>query len=165
MAEILKKCETCHKTFEYMSYPSVPLRKFCSKNCSNQVPHRYWLGRKRDAKTLKKMSNNRKGVEAWNKGMKGWNKNPAKPWLGMTNDKNPAWAGDEVGYRGLHLWVYKQLGKPERCSQCSKVGYGRGMHWANLSHEYKRDIKDWIRLCPKCHKQYDKGILVITTLT
>ncbi len=27
----------------------------------------------------------------------------------------------------------------------------RYFNWANISQEYKRDIKDWKQLCKKCH--------------
>jgi len=33
---------------------------------------------------------------------------------------------------------------------------GKKIHWANKSGEYLRDKDDWIRLCCKCHKKYDK---------
>lgn len=63
---------------------------------------------------------------------------------------------DKVGYRGIHCWIVKLLGKPDKCSYClnDKLKH-RQYQWANISHQYKRDITDWIRLCVKCHKAYD----------
>jgi hypothetical protein len=69
-------------------------------------------------------------------------------------ENHPAWKGDKVTYRNLHSWIERQLGKPSECKGCGITSLKR-YHWANISREYKRDISDWIRLCPKCHKQYD----------
>lgn len=63
-------------------------------------------------------------------------------------------AGDDVGYVGLHTWVRSRLGKATKCSQCGK-SHDR-IHWANISQEYKRDLSDWMQLCPSCHIAYDK---------
>jgi hypothetical protein len=58
------------------------------------------------------------------------------------------------GYRSLHLWVERNLGKPMQCENCSTT-YPQRYHWANISGEYKRELSDWVRLCPLCHKNYD----------
>ncbi len=65
------------------------------------------------------------------------------------------WKGSMSKYRDLHSWVVKELGQPNSCSRCGKEGTGRKMHWANKSHEYKKELSDWIRLCVPCHKAYD----------
>ena len=74
---------------------------------------------------------------------------------------NPNWKGDKVGYWGLHAWVYRLLGKPMFCSLC-KTTKARKYEWANISQLYKRDILDWIRLCSKCHINFDNGNLAIS---
>lgn len=56
----------------------------------------------------------------------------------------PGWKGDAIGYRQLHDWVRTQRPYPEVCERCKKPGY---VEWANLSHEYRRDIADWAALC------------------
>ena len=67
------------------------------------------------------------------------------------------WRGNKVKYVALHDWVRYYLGKPRRCEHCGKTNLkGHKIHWANRSHKYKRDLNDWIRLCVKCHKIYDK---------
>ena len=69
---------------------------------------------------------------------------------------NPAWKGDKVGYVPLHIWVRRQLGTPTVCEHCGRGNlYGRSIHWANKSHKYLRNIADWLRLCARCHFQYD----------
>lgn len=70
--------------------------------------------------------------------------------------KHPKWKGNDVGYRSLHKWVSKWLGVPCACTACQKTGTGHSMHWANISGQYKRTLDDWVRLCPKCHKSFDK---------
>lgn len=63
---------------------------------------------------------------------------------------------------GLHAWVKKNLGTPKRCEQCGRDNLtGKRIHWANISHEYRRDLSDWIRLCAPCHSHYDRGNLIL----
>jgi hypothetical protein len=62
----------------------------------------------------------------------------------------------DTGYVNLHQWVSKNLGKPDTCQHCKESGLtGHKIQWANKSHKYKKDLKDWIRLCGPCHKIYD----------
>lgn len=70
----------------------------------------------------------------------------------VTGNKNNKWKGDSVGYFGLHTWLYRQLGKAKKCSEC---GTGKWVQWANISKKYKRDTKDWKQLCTICHKRFD----------
>ena len=75
-------------------------------------------------------------------------------------DKSPTWRGDKVGYGGIHIWVKKFLGSPTKCEHCNKDGLTRfQIHWVNKSHEYKRDLTDWLRLCASCHKIYDLNFI------
>lgn len=72
-------------------------------------------------------------------------------------EKSPNWIGDKIGYRGLHNWIEKERGKPHYCEHCKKDNLShRQYNWANVSGKYKRTVSDWIRLCVKCHKKYDK---------
>lgn len=73
----------------------------------------------------------------------------------MLGESNPRWVGEKVEYRGLHLWVERNLGKPKHCEHCGKNDPTKRYHWANKSHEYKYDLSDWLRLCVSCHKRYD----------
>ena len=73
--------------------------------------------------------------------------------LGKTN---PLWKGNRVGYRALHSWVMRQLGKPIKCEFCGKEKTTpKSIHWASKSREYKRNLSDWLSLCVRCHKFYD----------
>ncbi len=106
-------------------HPSRTWRKYCSLRCRGIA---------------------KRGLAPWNKG---------KVLLEMCGPNNPNWSGDKVEYVGIHNWISRKLGKPDTCSQCNKKGTGRNMNWANISGRYKRDIGDWIRMCPKCHRTYD----------
>jgi len=115
--------------------------------------------KRKDSERMKKLWEDegyrQRMVEA-HKGQKAWNKD--KEFLQITGKKHWNWKGDNVGYSGLHLWVKKVLGKPKKCEHCDKNGLkGAGIHWANKSGEYKRDVNDWIRLCVPCHSAYDKN--------
>ena len=65
-----------------------------------------------------------------------------------------AWRGDKCCYQRLHQWVKRWKGKPMKCEHCG-TEEKKMYHWANKSHNYLRDLNDWISLCVPCHKQYD----------
>jgi len=92
------------------------------------------------------MSESKKGQVPWNKG---------KKYPQISDKKHYAWKENGVGYNPLHSWIKRKLGKPSKCSHCGKIGYGHQMHWANKDHKYRRILTDWIRLCSKCHMNYD----------
>lgn len=58
-------------------------------------------------------------------------------------------------YRRVHIWIERQLGTPSKCVRCSIPSRTTKYHWANISGEYKKDVNDWIRLCPSCHWKMD----------
>lgn len=126
-------CTYCGNEFTPRQEKNV--LRFCSRRCKG-----FFFSR-RD----KYIPPTRKGIVAWNKELNGFN----------SGVYNGVWKGDKVTYRPLHSWVSRMLGTPNKCSFCSKTAIGHGMHWANKSGDYKRDLEDWIRLCAKCHKNYD----------
>ena len=69
-------------------------------------------------------------------------------------EKNPNWQGDDVGYNGVHQWIYKKLGTPNYCEICKRTDKKK-YHWANKDHTYKRIVGDYMRLCAGCHTKYD----------
>jgi hypothetical protein len=90
---------------------------------------------------------NKTGLQrAWNKGLKGF----------MANEKNASWKGEEVGYRGLHNWIQRALGKINECVYCGIESWEKRIEWASISHQAKRDLDDFIPLCITCHRNYDK---------
>ena len=75
----------------------------------------------------------------------------------ISGEKHWNWKGDEVKYRALHKWIENKRGKPHFCEHCKRSDLKhRQYQWANISRKYKRDITDWLRLCVKCHKAFDK---------
>jgi hypothetical protein len=70
-------------------------------------------------------------------------------------ERGPRWKSYGYGYQALHIRIKKLLGKASKCEHCGTKTSTR-YDWANISHEYKYDINDWISLCHKCHFAYDK---------
>lgn len=67
------------------------------------------------------------------------------------------WGDNIKGYKTIHVWVNRKLGKPCMCENCkNSFTKPRQLHWANKSGEYKRDLTDWLRLCAKCHFKHDR---------
>ena len=59
----------------------------------------------------------------------------------------------------------QKLGKPNVCEYCQKNNLvGHSIHWANKSRTYQRKLNDWIRLCAKCHKAYDRNQIALQLL-
>lgn len=84
------------------------------------------------------------------------------PWIKgkkvpqFTGKNHYLWKGDQVGKGALHCWIKHILGTPMLCSECGTTkGSSSNFHWANISGKYKRDVKDFKRLCAKCHKAFD----------
>jgi hypothetical protein len=122
--------------------------------------------------------------EPWNKGLKGYNAGEKSPsWKGglkkcLECDKklsrNPGksqlcwncfiknrkeheqsnWKGNDVGYYGLHDWIKRKKGTPQKCDKCGDIS-NRKYEWANKTGKYKRVLSDWMRVCTPCHRRYD----------
>lgn len=171
---ISSTCKSCSAQFEYDSYPSWPVRVYCSRKCSNSSTKNWEKldHSKQDLSHLKRHQY-KKGAEPWNKGKTGYKvtytprdpspasidalRKAAKARIGMPEQEHPSWRGDDVGYQALHQWVAKHLGRPSECSNPYCEGESKTYDWANRSGEYRRDLGDWVRLCRVCHTRYDKG--------
>ena len=71
--------------------------------------------------------------------------------------ENHQWKETGMSNTALHNWVRRYLGRPDICKHCGRSNLsGHAINWANKSHEYKRDLEDWLRLCVKCHRAYDR---------
>jgi hypothetical protein len=99
----------------------------------------------------------------WNKGKTGIYSKKALLKMSLAkmgkyvDEKSWYWKGNNVGYVALHMWVKKHLGNPKKCEHCGKKNLRpRQYNWANIDHKYRRKLEDWIRLCVKCHRKYDK---------
>ena len=101
------------------------------------------------SKMMKKLHKDGKG-NGFQKGHQGF-------WDSWTKEaKEKLWKGDNVGYKGLHKWVKKCKGKPKICEHCGIDCEEKRLEWANIDHKYKRNLDDFISLCCKCHRCYDK---------
>ena len=85
-------------------------------------------------------------------------RNKLGQFVEVRGDKNPRWLGDNVGYFGVHSWVYKTLGKATTCIDCGSTDW---VQWANISRRYLRCIDDWKPLCSVCHRGFD-GVAKLT---
>lgn len=72
------------------------------------------------------------------------------------SDNNSMWKGDDVGMIALHNWIRRRKKKPKVCENCKKA---KPVDLANISGEYRRDVKDFEWLCRKCHMTKDGRIL------
>lgn len=55
-------------------------------------------------------------------------------------------------YNAIHKWLKYNYGKASLCELCEST---KNVQWANLSGEYKRDLKDFAQLCASCHRKHD----------
>ena len=133
-----KICDSCSENYYGQN------ASFCSRKCAGKYFSVLYKGKKMPIEIRQKISrtNKKNGVGKW--------------MTGRINEKNPAWKGDSVGYQGLHAWISRRLGKPNMCENCN-TSKKRMYHWANISGLYKRNLKDWMRLCVPCHHNYDNS--------
>lgn len=68
--------------------------------------------------------------------------------------------GESAGYTAKHHWISKTFGTPIFCEIC-KTSKVQRYEWSNISGKYKKDIRDWQRLCVKCHRNYDKSETIV----
>lgn len=98
----------------------------------------------------------KRGNIPWNKGIKD---------TSIQDGEHPGWKGKNAGYGAKHSWIYRKLGKANRCEDCGlrevPVGYKRYFQWANISQEYRRETSDYRQLCIKCHVLFDKQFKII----
>lgn len=62
---------------------------------------------------------------------------------------------ENLKLNGKHKRIEHILGKPNTCAHCNTTTAKR-YEWANKDHKYSENPKEWIRLCPPCHKKLDK---------
>jgi hypothetical protein len=120
------------------------------------------LGHKHSPETIQKMRLVKLGKKHSKEARK--NMSIARTGYKLPNnsgERHGAWKGDNVGYDALHDWVKRILGTPCKCTYCGLDKKERMYHWANIGHAYKRNLKDWVRLCCSCHKLYDMGKIKI----
>lgn len=143
---IIKTCSYCKKEFEFRNAPSDK-GIVCSKTCN-----------------FKKMNKRMDKVcIVCNKSFKvhKYRFDIAKTcsyncrnqlYTTLKGDKTNSWKGDGAKYAAVHSWLRTNIEKATKCEWCGIEGK---IEWANISHEYKRDLSDWAQLCHKCNLTYD----------
>jgi hypothetical protein len=163
----MKAICACGKEFDTYDYLLKRGRgKYCCKKCMYENMSRpkglIYKKHKENPTSFKK------GNKPWNTGLKGLGICKAPPMAikkgehrsvytefttySSIGSSNAKWKGDSVGYFGLHTWIRRRLGDEKRCQECGTDKYKR-YHYHNIDGLYKRNLIDWILLCPKCHKQ------------
>lgn len=143
----IRQCPVCHKDFRGVKDFKERKQKYCSKDC--------WSIRGTITVLRKECRTCGSQFKTWDKRKLFCNR---KCGYDRPEAEQPAWKGDSVSYSGLHKWVASRLGKPKECEHCNTiVDDPKGIHWANKSQEYKRDLTDWLRLCRDCHWAYDNN--------
>lgn len=137
-------CDNCDKVFQAWPSHRTGKSNFCSVIC-----------RRESKKFSEIMSVSRIGIKFSQQHLK----NLSLSHVGVQKGKNNGmWKGDKVGYFSLHNWIKREMGRPEKCTECGlkNVREGRSIiEWSNQDHKYHRDVKDWKPLCKKCHEAYD----------
>jgi len=95
----------------------------------------------------------KKGHVAWNMGTKGIMKASETSFeKGHVPANKGIFNSEETD--AIHSWIKQKLGQPKYCELCKKTDK-KQYDWANKDHLYKRNIKDWMRLCRGCHMKFD----------
>lgn len=154
-----KPCLVCGSIIEKKSTKSLKdwneRVKFCSRKCMG-------YNASQNPKQIKSRFSKERGYVPPTAFKEGIRNNPDGEFRSddLTGEKNVNWKGDDVGYHALHGWIARQYGKADHCEKCGcdqiPKGRQRWFDWANLSHEYKRDVSDWMMMCKPCHREYDK---------
>lgn len=69
-------------------------------------------------------------------------------------NRNTNWKEGKKSYIAIHQWVNRNKRKPTGCNSCLIETKRLEAH--NISGQYKRDIKDYVWLCTKCHCEVDQ---------
>lgn len=151
--QVIRQCKRCEKDF-YVCHYRKDVVKYCSNDCKYN-PKEKLICKQCEKIFYRSPSLNR--IFCSHKCQLNYFMYIGHPNFRKTKGESTYnWKGERVGYRGLHRWVVRELGTPKTCEFCGEEGNGHSMHWANKSHKYKRVLNDWIRLCVKCHRNYDK---------
>lgn len=159
-----KNCELCNKNFSYPSWQKN--RKYCSRACHMKANNPM----RNEQSKLKNAGIFKRGHKFISGGEKGWFKldnkiNTGRVRKDMLNnsfakgfceERSSKWKGDNVGYFGAHSWLNKKFGKANFC-QYNKSHIARRYEWANINHFFSRHLKDYVQLCPSCHRLFDAG--------
>ncbi len=129
---ISRKCKNCNKTFNtWLSWlkRSKNSGTFCSRKCRGIYDY---PNKKAFIKKNKEIVSNQRG------------------------ENNNQWKGVGAGYKAKHTYIQRKHGSPTYCEQCGDEKAKR-YEWANISGNYTRNRKDYMRMCKSCHNRLDRG--------
>lgn len=137
-----KSCEGCNKTYKKpytCSKTKWAKSRFCSKRCRID-----WCGFQ-------------KGHTPWHKG-KYVRLSPNSEFKKGENlsEEHGLWKGEKAGIKSKHSWVKRHKGKGQQCQMCGVTREETIIDWANIDHQYKRNLDDYLELCRSCHRWYDR---------
>lgn len=174
MTKVKINCKKCGKEFEA---PPAFRQKFCSVSCASSFRvgenAANWQGGKIEkiclvCATLFKVNKchlkrrfcSRKCTDIYK----------AENYI---NEKSSLWKGNNVGKEAIHTWLIKNYGNAKKCQNpnCVYPKMNRRnclmekpsrYEWANIrNHQYRKNIKDYVQLCPSCHRKYDMNLLTL----
>ena len=131
------------------------LSKVCEL-CGKKYTRESWIGRPKTFRQYRFCSKSCSFKRTWKD-----KKNREKLTLAKISENNPQWKGDNVGYSSLHCWVKYRKNRETICEECGEEK-GYSLDLANISGEYKRDVKDWEWLCRLCHMKKDGRLEQLT---
>lgn len=77
--------------------------------------------------------------------------------LSKKGKNHPLWKAHAASYTTIHFWVRKWKKPSNTCEKCGRKDLKeRQIDWANIDHKYRRVLDDYIRLCRRCHWEYDR---------
>lgn len=66
---------------------------------------------------------------------------------------NPAWMGNDVGYKSLHAWISRHKERSDLCQFCGSKD--RKLELALIGDKYTRELDDYLWVCRPCHRKID----------
>lgn len=133
-----KKCEECgKKRWVTPALIKIGRGKYCSRSCASKH-------------VVYKMHKAR--GESWKKNV---SRGIRRLYSTMHESDHPRWAGENVGYWGIHDWLTKHYGQPKKCEVCGLDSKNKMYHWANITGLHKRSRKSYKRMCVSCHRKHD----------
>lgn len=72
----------------------------------------------------------------------------------IVGKNNVHWKGDNAVQHTIHHWIVRWKGRPKQCEVCGTTD-AKKYEWSNIDHKYRRVLDDYIRMCTKCHRNYD----------
>ena len=76
----------------------------------------------------------------------------------ISGKRNINWKGDAASIRAIHNWLGYNYGKSDECWNKNCLKKCDTYEWALLhDKKYQHNVNNFIKLCVKCHRLYDRG--------